>query len=179
MPDLLTFEARFSSDHSPDELWQGINTPLSAELGRLVQPEFVVLKYGQLSDEGQIQLGTSMVYTADRTAINSPEGLAMMGMLAEGVRFRVEEHDPGDRVRTDVVEPDQIAQGSIRRQVENKDGRGVLAVEVEISPNGRKASMLAAISGPALESVASIVVGRAVYEPSQRTIENLPRILES
>lgn len=154
------------SEHSPEDVWRGINTPLAGELGERVNP-YVTIDYQGLNDEGLVQPGTLIVYTPVMDRLRP-----LLGMVADGlpddIATRVEEYDAEGKLRVDVVESDKHA-GRVRHRVEaHPGGTSLLVIEGELSLGG----MYGMFEG----TIASFAE-RGVKQHAQRSLDHLPIIL--
>jgi hypothetical protein len=158
---MANFEQEYASDHSPEEVWQALNTPLTRELGRLVNP-YVIAEYEELGMEDDIQTGTRIIYLPDNMLISAVPR-AFRDLVPKDITFRVEDYDPDNMTRLDVLES-RKASGEILRKVEEMgDGTGQLVVEAHIS-----------VPGGMFEDT---LLQYGVDDPTQRLLEYLPRII--
>lgn len=126
-------QQRLASNHSAEDAWLALNTPLTGELGETVNP-FVTIAYEGLSDEGLIQPGTLIVYTPNTNQLKAHLG-RMAEMLPDDVAMRVRDQSADTRTRVDVVESDKHG-GDLRYEIEDAGGAGLLTVEGELILGG-------------------------------------------
>jgi hypothetical protein len=159
------FEHTHYSGHSADDVWRGINTPLLGDLALAINP-LLDAHYEELNTDGQIGQGTRIIYAPSKLLVNKVPS-ALRSMVPLDISFRVEEYNPEDRTRLDVLES-RKAEGTVRHTVTaSESGKGFLVVEGELSISG-----LASIAeGPAIE--------QGIYEPNKRLLEYLPEVLAS
>jgi hypothetical protein len=158
------FEHRLPSEHSAEDIWRAINTPLSVRVAMAVHPWFEV-DYVFLNEDVQIEAGTLISYRPSIALVNRvPE--PFRDKLPEDITFRVEEHDPDSRVRLDVLES-RKAEGTVRHSVEEVDNNGLLVIEGKLSIAG----IGSMAEGPGIK--------HAIHEPAQRLLEHLPEIIQS
>lgn len=156
------FEYRLPAEHSAEDVWQAINTPLSGRVAVAVHPWFEI-DYVFLDDEDQIGAGTLISYRPSTALVGKvPE--QFRDMLPADITFRVEEHDPDSRARLDVLQSGK-AEGTVRHSVEEVGKKGLLVIEGELSIAG----MYSIAEGSGIK--------HAIHEPAQRLLEHLPEIL--
>lgn len=157
------FEHTHYSGHSADDVWRGINKPLSGDFAATINP-WLDASYRGLSADGQIELNTRIIYVPSTLLVNKVPA-ALRNMIPLDISFRVEEYDPEGRTRLDILES-RKAEGTVSHTVkEGEGGKGFLVIEGELSIAG-----LASIAeGPAIE--------QGIYEPNKRLLEHLPAVL--
>lgn len=159
-------EQRISSGHSAEDVWQAINTPLSPEIGRAINPYVTVWYQGLTSMQSLLREGVHIIYEPNLDELEPVLGMSA-AMLPKDIELRVADHDPVNRVRVDVLESDKHS-GSIRHRVEEIDGTGLLVVEGEMLLRGSKKMF---------ESVIATYAGQGLAVHNQRILNNLPTIL--
>ena len=162
-----SFEHRLPSEHSAEDIWRAINTPLTGRLAMTVHP-WLEVDYLFLSEDMQIEAGTLMSYRRSMALVSRVNRVPKLfrDKLPKDITFRVEEHDPDGRVRLDVLES-RLAEGTVRHSVEEVDNSGLLVVEGEFSVAG----IGSMAEGPGIK--------HAIHEPALRLLEHLPEIIQS
>jgi hypothetical protein len=154
-------EQRISSEHSAEDIWRVINTPLDRTTGQLVNP-YVVIEYGDLESEDTLQRGALVTYIPNLSELEPVPGM-IAGMLPKDVALRVQEYDQENKTRVDVVESDKHS-GMIRHRVEE----GLLIVEGELLLGGSRRMFEGPIASYAEQGLVA---------HNQRVLANLPTIL--
>jgi hypothetical protein len=160
-------QQRISSEHSADDIWQAINTPLmSPEIGRLVNP-YVEISYKDLpSIHSLLREGVRIIYEPNLDELEPVLGMTA-AMLPKDIELRVADHDPDNKVRIDVLESEKHS-GTIQHRVEEVDGAGILVIEGELSLGGSKKMFEGTIASYAEQGLVA---------HNQRILDNLSVIL--
>jgi hypothetical protein len=170
------FRGEYPSTHSPDDVWQAVNTTLLGEVADVVHPGVTVL-YEDFGEQGQIQVGTRITYVPAGILDRIPD--MARGPLPKDVTLRVEEQTDNTRSRVDVLESEK-ARGSVRRRVEaSDDGSGLLVVEADLSIDILESTVKAMFKSMYGSTPEEVLIRHGIDKPSQRMIENLPAILRT
>ncbi len=160
-------QQRISSEHSADDIWQAINTPLmDPEIGRLVNPYVEISYKGLRSIHSLLCEGARIIYEPNLDELEPVLGMAA-AMLPKDIELRVADHDSENKVRVDVLESEKHS-GTIQHRVEEVDGAGILIVEGELSLGGSKRMF---------EDTIASYAEQGLVAHSQRILDNLPAVL--
>jgi hypothetical protein len=168
---MADFEHSYSSEHSPEDLWRAINTPLlDPDIASLVHEDLVV-SYDVLGPDGQIDGGTAITYVASDEAVHKVAPVYRR-FIPNDVTLFVARMSPvyetGSQVlRHDVLMSDK-AKGSVTRTVEAEGQGSRLIVEATLAING---------IGNMFDDKITHALQYGLGDPSERTIALLPEIL--
>lgn len=116
------FSKAFRSNHTPDDIWKALITPIPDSLAKKIMPSVLVI-YEGLDDDDKLQKGSRVTY----------EPVLSRGRDAT---FKVEELLPRERSRTDVLVSTH-GQGQVNAHVEESaDNTSLLVVEAELVLDG-------------------------------------------
>jgi len=162
----VNLERAYISEHSPDDVWKAINTPLVPELGEVasdIQP-WLRFSYERLDDEGLIQAGTCIIGVPTQALVELVPG-PFRSKIPQDMELVVSDHSPETRTRTDSLESEKRS-GTVRYEVkEGADGSGLLVVEGEISLAGMESMFEAQFAE------------HGVYLPAGRTLDHAPELI--
>jgi len=136
---MAVFRQSYPSEHSPEQLWQAINTPLiDPDIAALVHEDLLVT-YEHLAQEGLIEGGTIITYVPTDEAKEKVPSI-YQSFIPKDVAFYVTRMsvrcDPsGETLRHDVLMSGK-ADGWVTRTVEADADASKLSVEAELTISG-------------------------------------------
>jgi hypothetical protein len=155
------FQHEYPSEHSAEDVWKAVNTPVTGELAEAIYPWFN-LSY-VLLDEIRIGEGTTINF-APNGALR--ERLGPLGDKFPELPFKVEELDDDERSRTAMLDVDE-AEGKLTHHVEETaDGSGLLVVRGALTVKGMMGSFA---EGPAIKY--------AIARPAEQLAARVPEII--
>lgn len=159
--------ARYPSEHSPDDIWRALNTPLDerlgAELSSAINP-WLSLTYEELDEEGLIQAGTRTV-GVPTDALKGLVPMMFRSKLPKDMELLARDHSSEAKTRTDVLESDKREATVEYRVEESAAGTGLLVVEGEVSLAG-------------LESMFEPqFIEHGIYKSAERLLEHVPELI--
>jgi hypothetical protein len=168
---MAKFEQSYPSEHSPEKLWQAINTPLTdPDLASLIHEDLKV-SYDRFDVSRQIGLGTTVTYVASETGRQKVPSL-YRPLIPDDADFYVARmstsYEVGEKaLRHDVLMSGK-ADGDITRTVEATEGGSILVIE---------ASLAIKAVGDMFDDQIVKALQHCVGGPSQNTIDLLPEII--
>ncbi len=136
---MAVFKQTYPSEHSPEQLWRVINTPLlDPDIAALVHEDMGV-SYENLDRDGLIDLVTTITYVPTDKAKQKVPAM-YRSFIPKDVVFEVARMSPDYDPRHEVLRHDVLdsgkADGWVTRTVEADADSSKLSIEAELTLNG-------------------------------------------